>query len=69
MRSRDYLFAQDLKCMLREKTNILPCNVVTFPHLFRNKFLLTSWKPFLKRHYPIFVFINQKLLWERGGGM
>ena len=40
MRTKDYLFAQDLIFMLREMVNALLCNLATFPYVFYYKFAL-----------------------------
>ena len=61
MRTKDYLFAQDLKCMPREIANTLLCNLATFPYVFYYKFELILCI-ISTRHHLIFVLVNRELL-------
>ena len=40
MRTKDYIFAQDLKLMPREMAKTLLCNLATFPYVFYYNFAL-----------------------------
>ena len=71
MRTKDYLFAQDLKCIPRENANTLLCNFATFPC-----FLLQICIDILYNHFlhVIISFCSGKPrtahgIQEKGGGM
>ena len=62
MRTKDYLFAQDLKYMPGEIANTLLRNFATFLYVFATNLHWYCVSSFSTRHHLIFVLINRELL-------
>ena len=62
MRTKDNLFAQDLKYMPGEIANTLLCNFATFPYVFYYKFALILCIIIFYTSSSLFVLVNRELL-------